>query len=726
MKEILKIIKKFTIPIIFTILVLICQAQLDLSLPDYTAKIINVGISQKGITNSYPEILSSSLYEDIYRISNKKDKLEESYEKVSVTDNTYDDKFPNLPNGEYYILKSSNNIEDIIVDDFLFVSLLKSNNPMISSSISSGIDIPSNANIYDALKYMNEEQLSKIKSEFGEKIHEYDESMVNQISIEAIKNEYSTMGIDVDKIQMNYIYHNGLIMIIIATSLLITAIIVGLFASRIATKFGYLLRKKIVSKIMSFSSYEFKNFSVSSLITRCTNDIQQVQMIFIMFFRIIIFAPILGFGALFKVLGHSISWILALAIGIIILLVIFLFVFAMPKFRLIQKLVDKLNLVSRERLAGVPVIRAFGTAKVEEEKFDKANTELANTLQFCDRIMGFMMPTMMFVMNGVSILIIWVGASLIDVGTLQVGTLMAFITYTIQVIMSFLLISMVSIMLPRAIVSIKRIAEVLNTKNIIIDSDNPQKFTNVKGLIEFKNVSFAYPDADEEVISDINFTARPGTTTAFIGSTGSGKSTLINLIPRFFDVTKGEILIDNVNIKDVKLSDLRENIGYVPQKGNLFSGTIKENVLLGEENTNDDISKYLEISQSEEFVSKLDKKEEYMISQGGSNVSGGQRQRLSIARAIAKNPKIYIFDDSFSALDFKTDVNLRKALNDYTKEATILIVAQRISTILKADQIVVLDEGKIVGIGTHEQLLKNCQVYKEIALSQLKESELNA
>ncbi len=710
MKSIFKILKKFTIPIIIAICLLILQAQLDLSLPDYTANIINIGIQQKGIEYAYPIEVRKDVLDSIIEISSNKDFIKDCYE---------------LKDNKYYLkeLKKEDKelLEDNISKDFMFIMMIKSNNEQIKNYLNINTDL----NIfYNVLPL---EQKIEMKDKMIESLSSLDESMFKQMVIESVKQEYQENGFDINKLQINYIFNNGLIMIGLAMLLMVCAISVGYLASKIATKFSYLLREKIVSKIMSFSSKEFNLFSLASLITRSTNDVQQIQMILVMFLRIIIFAPILGFGALFKVLGNQMNWVLGLAIGLILLIVLFLFIFAMPKFKLIQKLVDKLNLVTRERLTGIPVIRAFGTVKVEEERFSKVNNELAKTIQFCDRVMGIMMPTMTFIMNGVSILIIWVGASQIDLGTVQIGTLMAFITYSIQVIMSFLMISMVSIMLPRALISFKRVAEVLDKDNSILESENPQEFKNNDGTVEFKNVSFSYPDADGEVLSDISFKAKKGTTTAIIGSTGSGKSTLINLIPRFFDVTKGSILVDGVDIKDVDIHSLRDKIGYVPQKGNLFFGTIRSNVLFGNDLSDEKtLKEACEVAQASDFISKLPKGYDYEVSQGGTNVSGGQRQRLSIARAIAKKPEIYIFDDSFSALDFKTDANLRKALKEYTNDATILIVAQRISTVLNADQIIVLDSGKVVGIGTHQELFKNCEIYKEIALSQLKESELNA
>lgn len=715
---------------------LVLQAQLDLSLPDYTANIINVGIQEKGITYAVPLAIRKNVFEELLSVSSESDFLKDRYELKSKEDfsskeqEKYLKKYPMLETESIYLLKDISDeekeqLESKMAIDLMFVEFLLQDKEEVRQMLP--MKIPDGKPLMEFYQSFPKAQQQEFKKKFEEAFRQYDDSMLNQIAIESVKQEYTSLGVNLDDLQMDYIYHNGLIMLLLALLLMAAAIGVGFMASRIATKFGYYLRNEVVSKIMSFSSKEFNEFSAASLITRSTNDIQQIQMIFVMFFRIIIFAPILGFGALFKVLGNSMNWVLGLAIGVILLIMIFLFVFAMPKFRLIQKLVDRLNLVTRERLTGVPVIRAFGTAKHEEQRFDKANDILARTMQFCDRVMGVMMPTMMFIMNGVAILIIWVGASQIDLGTLQVGTLMAFITYTIQVIMSFLMISMVSIMLPRALVSVRRICEVLDKKNSIIEQENPEEITDHTGFVEFKDVSFAYPDADEEVLSNISFTAKPGTTTAIIGSTGSGKSTLINLIPRFFDVTKGEILVDGKDVRKVDIHDLRDCIGYVPQKGNLFSGTIRSNVLFGHDESDDKtLKEACEVAQATDFILKLPEKYESLISQGGTNVSGGQRQRLSIARAIAKKPEIYIFDDSFSALDFKTDANLRKALYQYTDQATIFIVAQRISTILNADQIIVLDKGEIVGIGTHQELLTSCPIYKEIALSQLKESELNA
>ena len=582
--------------------------------------------------------------------------------------------------------------------------------------------------IFQVFSMMPKEQLTQVKAEFDEQFSEMPDSIISQAAVSYVKGEYEAIGIDMDKTQINYIFLSGVKMLGVALLSAALSVVVGFMASKVAAKTSMNLRSKVFKKVMSFSHTEMDKFSTASLITRSTNDIQQIQMVTVMMLRMILYAPILGIGAVIKVLNTntSMTWIIALAVVVILAIVGVLFVTVMPRFKMLQKLVDKVNLVTREILTGLPVIRAFSTQKHEEERFDKANNELTKTNLFVNRVMSGMMPLMMFVMNGVTLLIVWNGGKGIDSGAMQVGDMMAFIQYAMQIIVAFLMITMMSIMLPRAAVSAVRVDEVLNTEISIKDNEKVEEFdNNKKGVVEFNNVSFKYPDADEDVLTNISFTAKPGETTAFIGSTGSGKSTLINLIPRFFDVTEGEILVDGVNIKNVSQHELRERIGYVPQKGVLFSGTIDSNLRYGRENaTEKEIEKAAQIAQATEFIETKPEKYNTEIAQGGSNVSGGQKQRLSIARAIAKKPEIYIFDDSFSALDFKTDAALRKALKSETGNSTVLIVAQRISTILNAEQIIVLDEGKIVGKGTHKELLKNCEVYKQIALSQLSKEEL--
>ncbi|MFR5190896.1 MAG: ABC transporter ATP-binding protein, partial [Clostridia bacterium] len=536
---------------------------------------------------------------------------------------------------------------------------------------------------------------------------------------------------DIDKVQNDYIFLAGLQMLGVAFISMSAAVLIMLLSSRVAAKLGKTLRDKVFQKVLGFSTKEFREFSTASLITRSTNDIQQIQMLLTMLFRVVVYAPIIGIGGLLHVIrtsDSSMAWIIGLAIVAVIVIVLILFIVAMPKFKKLQDLIDKINMVAREILTGIPVIRAFNTQKREEERFDKANTDLMKTNVFVNRAMSMMMPALMFIMNSVMILIIWVGGHNVDQGIMQVGDMMAFIQYTMQIIMSFLMISMISIMLPRASVSANRINEVLETKPSIKDKDKKElkEFDeNKKGLVEFKNVSFRYPDADTEILTDIDFVARPGQTTAIIGSTGSGKSTIVNLIPRFYDVTGGELLVDGVNIKDVPQKELRKRIGFVPQKGILFSGTIESNIKYGDETMSDEqMEKAASIAQATEFIQAKEEKYISPIAQGGSNVSGGQKQRLSIARALAIDPEIFVFDDSFSALDLKTDKALREALSQQTENKTVIIVAQRISTIMNAEQIIVLEEGKIVGKGTHEELMENCDTYKQIALSQLSEEEL--
>lgn len=590
------------------------------------------------------------------------------------------------------------------------------------------MQLPSDTDILAVISKMPEEQRQQMLEKTTEKLKNMPESILTQSAVLYVKQEYQALGENLDDMQMDYVLLAGLKMLFFAGIIMVASVLVTFLSSRVAAKLGHDLRNKVYRKVISFSSSEMNQFSTSSLITRSTNDIQQVQMVFTMLFRIVLYAPILGVGGVLKVLQteSTMTWILGVAVALILGVVIVLFSVAMPKFKTLQTLIDRLNLVSREILTGIPVIRAFSREKHEEERFEEANDRLTKTNLFVNRAMTFMMPVMMLIMNGISVLIIYTGAHSVDMGNIQVGDMMAFIQYAMQIIMSFLMITMMSIMLPRAGVAAGRIMEILDTKESIHNPENPQTpEKEEKGTVEFDHVSFAYPGAEEEVLSDITFRAKKGETVAFIGSTGSGKSTLVNLIPRFFDVTAGTIRVDGVDVRNMDLKDLRDRIGYVPQKGVLFSGTIDSNLRYGREDASqEEIRKAARIAQAQEFI---DRKEEGMdspIAQGGSNVSGGQKQRLSIARAVAKQPEIYIFDDSFSALDYKTDVALRKALKEETAEATTLIVAQRISTIIHADQILVLDEGKVAGKGTHKELLKSCEVYQQIARSQLSEEEL--
>ncbi len=727
MKKIFKILRKSWTSILLVIILLFIQANCDLALPDYTSNIINVGIQQSGIdTNIFEAIRENKMNNIMIFSNNEQDKiLEENYELIEKGNKEYIKKYPILKDENVYILKEKYDKEKLkkIFNETLLMTYVFSSEEM-APMIKQQMNISNEINVMDVLKNLDDSKITEIKDNVSKKMDELSDTMINQITINIVKNEYKEIGMNIEQIQTKYILNSGLQMILLAFIIMAIAITVSYLTSKIGSKLSKELRSQVVSKVMSYSNKEFEQLSTSSLITRSTNDINQVQMLVIMLLRIVIYAPILGFGALGKVSKTPMEWIIGVAVLSILSLVIIIFSLAMPKFKKLQQLVDKVNLVFREILTGIPVIRAFATEKYEEKKFDKANTDLTKTNLFVNKVMTFMMPTMMLIMCATQVLIVWVGAKNVDLGNIQVGDLLAFITYTMQIIMSFLMISMVSIVLPRSWVSVKRIAEVFNLDSSVKDPINSIKFKNLKGVVEFKDVYFRYPDAEEDVLENISFIANPGTTTAFIGSTGSGKSTLINLIPRFFDVTGGKILIDGINIKDVTLHDLREIIGFVPQKGVLFSGTIKSNIMFGKKISKKEMEKVASIAQASEFIESKDDKYDSSISQGGTNISGGQKQRLAIARAIAKNPKIYVFDDSFSALDYKTDANLRKMLKKETKDTTIFIVAQRINTIMHADQIIVLDEGKIVGIGTHKELLKKCEIYKEIALSQLSKEEL--
>lgn len=726
MKQIFKIFKKYLLALILIIGLLFAQAMCDLALPDYTSKIVNVGIQQNGIELPLYEAVTETKFNNILTLVNQdsKDKLLANYELVTTdtTDEKLKEEYPILNTENIYVLKS---IDEATMEELANIMT----KPMVILANMSNISESDRANLeamLSVLPTLSLEEQEQVINEINSKLDVYETSILEQMAVNEVINEYNTIGLDISKIQNNYILITGLKMLGISFLIMVITAVTILISSKLAANFGKDLREKVFAKVMDYSNQEMEEMETSSLITRTTNDIQQVQNFIVMATRMIFYAPIIGIGAFLKVSGNSMGWIIGLAIGLILLVIIILFSIVLPKFQTIQKRIDKLNLVARETLTGLPVIRAFGTEKHEIERFDDANTRLTNNYLFVNRVMTVMMPLMSFIMNGVSLLIIWVGASQVDLGNIQVGTLIAFITYTMQIIMAFLMISILSIIIPRSFISIKRIAEILNKKPTIIETLNPKEaIASKKGEVEFKNVSFRYPDADADVIENVSFKALKGKTTAFIGSTGSGKSTLINLIPRFYDATEGEILVDGVNVRDLSLKDLRSKIGYVPQKGILFSGDIKSNILFGNVNlTDEELKEVARVSQSLDFIEEKEGGFASPIAQGGTNVSGGQRQRLSIARAIALNPEIYIFDDSFSALDYQTDLKLRQALNEYTKDATILIVAQRISTILKADQIIVLDKGKIVGKGTHEELLKSCAIYKEIALSQLKEEEL--
>ena len=752
MLKVLRNLKKSFWSVLVIIILLVVQAQADLRLPDFTSRIVNVGIQAGGIENSLPKIISKEDMENILIFSNEDDKILENYslvgdniskEQQKIIDDYFGKDFKVEDNTVYVLNDIDNEKEEelskIFSDPLMEYSVVTNEeteneikNAFISKVPEEQKQILENMSVLEILKTMPEEQRNVVLSEFTKQIDNMESSIKEQAAVAEVKNLYSNLGVDTDKIQNNYILFQGLQMLSVALISMISAISIMLLSARVAARLGKTLREKVFKKVLKFSTGELNKFSTASLITRSTNDIQQIQMLIAILFRVVVYAPIIGIGGFIKVLttsDNSMAWIIGVAILAVLFIVITLFIVAMPRFRKLQELTDKLNLVSREILSGLQVIRAFNKEKKEEKRFDVANNDLMKTNIFVNRAMSMMMPLLMFVMNSIMVLIIWVGGHNVDQGIMQVGDMMAFIQYTMQIVMAFLMISMISIMLPRASVSAKRINEVLETESSIKDKPENElkKFDeNKKGLVEFKDVSFRYPDADTEILEDITFTAEPGKTTAIIGSTGSGKSTIVNLIPRFYDVTGGELLIDGVNVKDVSQKDLRDIIGFVPQKGLLFSGTIESNIKYSDDSMSDEkMYEAARIAQATEFIETKEKKYQDPIAQGGGNVSGGQKQRLSIARAIAKDPEIFVFDDSFSALDLKTDAALREALKEKTQDKTVIIVAQRISTILNADQIIVLEEGKVVGIGTHEELIKNNETYRQIALSQLSEEELN-
>lgn len=721
MLKVFRYLKSSIFSVLAVILLLVVQAYLDLTLPDYTSKIVNVGVQQGGIENAAIEEIGEDTLDTLMFFMGEDDQeyILGHYQKSD----TYE--------GEaIYKLEEDSDVDkvsSIMARPMMILSYAEQNSNSSDDSVVS-FDLPEGVSLSQALSMMSDEQRAEMLDSIDEAIKDIPDSIVDQAAVSFVRTEYQRIGVDTDQIQTMYIFKVGLIMLGIALAAMAVGVLIVFIGSRMAARLARTLRHKVFTKVVGFSKNEIKTYGQSSLITRTTNDVQQVQMVIVFLLRVVFYAPIIGIGGVIKAIrtNADMTYIIGVAVVAILAVVITLFAIAMPKFNKVQKLIDKLNLVTREILSGLPVIRAFSNEKHEEERFDEANKRLTKVNLFVNRAMSFMMPIMMVVMNFVCLVIVYQGAKGVDTGAMQVGDIMAYIQYTMQIIMAFLMISMMSIMLPRANVSAKRIMEVIETPDTIYNGDHLLEFkAKEKGKVEFKNVSFRYPDADYDVITDVNLVANPGETTAFIGSTGSGKSTLINLIPRFYDVTDGELLVDGVNIKDVDLHVLRDKIGFVPQKGVLFTGTIKENIKYGNDKiTDEDVDRALDVAQATEFVSKLKGGVDYDISQGGTNVSGGQKQRLSIARAIAKDPDIYVFDDSFSALDFKTDAKLRGELAKITKDKTVLIVAQRISTIMNADKIVVLDEGRVVGVGTHKELMKNCTVYKEIALSQLSKEEL--
>ena len=763
MKNLFKYAASYWKAMIAIVLILVVQSDCDLSLPAYTSDIVNVGIQQGGIEDEVPRQIATEEMEKLLLFVSEDD--QQTVMDAYTEDNTSYKK-------EAYVLKDSvaeeentmENLKDILQIPMMMTSGIESGSDTtkqmedkLKEQMSQGMaqSMPQGANqtmpegmpqgesqaesqavslddmsMFDLLKMLPAEQRTTMVEKIEEQMSEMPDTILDQAAVSFCKSAYKDLGMDMDQTQIHYLLKTGGQMAVLALLGMAASIMVAFLASRVGASAGRDLRSGVFHKVVGFSNNEFNHFSTASLITRSTNDIQQIQMLIVMLLRMVLYAPILAIGGVLQVMktNVSMSWIIGLAVIIIAFVVLLLFLVVMPKFKVLQNLVDKLNLVTREILTGLPVIRAFSTEKHEEERFDDANRTLTKTNLFVNRAMTFMMPVMMLVMNGVSVLIVWTGAHGISDGKMQVGDMMAFIQYTMQIIMGFLMLCMISIMLPRAAVAADRVEEVLKSETMIHDPKQEKHFPeDGKGVLTFDHVSFRYPGADEDVLEDITFTAKPGETTAIIGSTGSGKSTLVNLIPRFYDVTSGDIMLDGVDIREVKQQELREKLGYVPQKGVLFSGDIASNIMFGNSHGSDDeMIEAAEIAQATEFIDTKPEKYKSPISQGGLNVSGGQKQRLSIARAIAKHPQVFIFDDSFSALDYKTDVTLRRALAEKTSGSTVLIVAQRISTILHAEQIIVLDEGKVAGKGTHAELLKNCPVYREIAESQLSRKELEA
>ena len=748
MGKLLKFLKPYAGAVVAIVCILVVQAYCDLSLPTYTSDIVNVGIQQGGIDETVPDTISKKDLNHLLLLvkSDQQDTVKNAYTK---SEKNYDYK------GTVMELKSSvkedekkmGELSEILAKPMLLASGFDSGSDMtekIENQLRTQMkkqveakqaaaqmsEIPDfdKMDIYEMLDFMGADGRDQLVKQMNKQLNKMQDSIIEQASSVYIKNAYDHVGVDTDKIETNYILNTGGKMLALAFLGMAASILVGLLASRVGAGVGRGLRENVFRKVVGFSNAEFDKFSTASLITRSTNDIQQIQLLIVMILRMVLYAPIMAIGGIWKVFhtNVSMSWIIGVAVAVIVVIVAFLFFVVMPKFKLIQTQVDNLNLVSREILTGLSVIRAFGTQKHEEERFDDANKALTKTNLFVNRAMTFMMPLMMFVMNSITVLIVWVGGHSINDGAMQVGDMMAFIQYTMQIIMAFLMICMISVMLPRAAVSASRVDEVLTSETMIHDPQMPKKIPEAgKGKVVFDHVCFRYPGAEEDVLHDISFTAEPGKTTAFIGSTGCGKSTLVNLIPRFYDVTGGKITLDGEDIKDITQHELREKLGYVPQKAVLFSGDIASNIMYGNpDGSHEEMVEAASIAQATEFIEQKKKKYESPISQGGANVSGGQKQRLSIARAIAKHPDVYIFDDSFSALDYKTDATLRAQLKDKTADSTVMIVAQRISTILHADQIIVLEDGQIVGKGTHKELLKNCDAYYQIASSQLSEKEL--
>ena len=751
-------LRRYTKPFLMSILIIVAllfgQAMCELAMPDYMSDIVNIGINAGGIEDGVPEAIRESEYQKLKVFMEEKEQklFEKHYTLMTPASAKQEakDDYPTLKKENVYLLQdidadtrtaikhALSGSETIVMGIEQAVDKIKDKDAMDSKEVSKEQKemmemiqkLPKGVDVFMAMQMMPHEKLQEMKKDMNKVMKAMGESTADTANAQYVRNEYKAMGMDVDAIQYQYLFVKGGLMLFVALGSAVAAVAVGFLAARVAAGFSRDLRKDVFHKVEHFSSAEFNKFSTNTLITRTTNDIQQIQMVLVMILRIVIYAPIIGIGAIIKVIqsNANMTWIIALVIVVILSIMMVAFTTVMPKFKILQKLMDGLNSVVREMLDGMPVIRAFNNQKKEEEKFEEANSKIMKTNMFTARAMSTLMPLIMLVMNSATILIVWVGGHQIDSGSLQVGDMMAFMQYSMQISMAFMMITMISIMIPRASVAAGRVSEILHTKPSIEDPQAPKHLADdQRGRIEFRNVSFRYPGAEEDVLKNITFTAEPGQTTAFIGSTGSGKSTIINLVPRFYDVTQGAIYVDGVNVKDVTQHELRDHIGYVPQKGTLFTGTIESNLRYAKEDaTEEELAKAAEIAQALEFIEEKPERYETAITQGGTNVSGGQRQRLSIARALVKKPEIYIFDDTFSALDFKTDAKLRKALNILCQEtkSTVLLVAQRISSIMHAERIVVLDKGEVVGIGNHEELMKSCEVYQEIAYSQLSKEEL--
>ncbi|MHA1155171.1 MAG: ABC transporter ATP-binding protein [Candidatus Heimdallarchaeota archaeon] len=749
MFKLLKYSKPYLLLVLFSIGLLAAQANLDLALPDYLSNIVDTGIQQGGVENAVPIAVRESELDRIFIFTPSENRTVVLAEYTLVDENSSDydsyiDDFPILENESIYVIndikqKKIDELHQILVEPTVVVFTLTQAmaNPENATEIWAALALlginqtafPPGTDIFDILVTLDSDILLLISNAITENFKAIGEMMLDQIAALAVGFEYEIIGLDTDKLQSNYILRAGGLMLLMTLLSVLCTITVSFLASRTAAGMARDIRSDLFQKVENFSSIEFDSFSTASLITRSTNDVTQIQSVVVMIIRMVFYAPILGVGGIIRALDKNTSmwWLIAVAVGVLILLVLIVFFIAVPKFNIMQKLTDRINLVARENLIGMLVIRAFNREKYEEERFDTANKDLTSVVLFINRVMVILMPIMMLIMNGLMISIIWIGSHEVEAAAMQVGDMMAFMQYAMLIVFAFLMLTMMFIILPRAVVSGRRINEVLQTEPSITDPEEPKTFPeSFKGTIEFRNVSFKYPGAKKHVLQNITFTALPGQTTALIGATGSGKSTVINLIPRFYDVTTGSIRIDGLDIRKVTQHDLRDKIGYVPQKSSLFSGTIGSNLLFADENATDgDLRSAIEIAQADEFVFTTSEGMDREIAQGGMNVSGGQKQRLSIARALVKKPPIYIFDDSVSALDFKTDAALRKALKEKTGDSTILMVTQRVSTIKNAEQILVIDEGKIVDKGTHDELMETCEIYKEIAVSQLELEEFS-